>query len=147
MRPLVVMPAACLALVAVIGYQNLVTIPRLRSSPASMSEPEVVLSAVLAPSSRGEGPAVSVPAGAHTFHLQLDLRPVSQFEKYVCELRSNSGASLWKVPVDTLDPVAGLHLLVPATAFPSGSYEAVLLGTGNGKNIEIDHYRFDIRRP
>src|SRR5215831_18125879 len=28
LRPMVAMPAACLALVAVIGYQNLVTIPR-----------------------------------------------------------------------------------------------------------------------
>src|SRR5262249_8421740 len=121
MRPLVLMPAACLALVAVIGYQNLVTIPQLRSSPASISQPEVVPSAVLAPPSRGEAPAVSVPPGAHTFHLQLDLRPIGHFEKYACELRSSSGASLWKVPVDTLDPAAGLHLLVPAKAFPPGS--------------------------
>jgi Putative zinc-finger len=147
MRPLMLMPAACLMLVGVIGYQNLVTIPQLRSSPASISQPEAVPSAVLAPSSRGEAPAIFVPAGAHSFHLQLDLRPIGQFEKYACELRSSSGASLWKVPIDTLDPAAGLHLLAPAKAFPPGSYDAVLMGAGQGNNVEIDHYRFDIRRP
>jgi hypothetical protein len=147
MRPLLLTQAACLALTAVIGYQNLISIPQLRSSPGAKPEPEVVPSVVLAPSSRGTAPAVVVPPGVHSFHLALDLRPVGHFEKYSCELRSSSGATLWNAPITVLDPDAGLHLLVPAKAFLPGSYDAVVLGIGNGRTTEIDHYRFDVRRP
>lgn len=145
MRPLPLAQAACVALVALIGYQNLVSIPQLRSAATAVPEPEVVPSVVLAPSSRGVAPAVMVPAGAHSFHLALDVRPVSHFEKYGCELRSSSGASLWKVPIGTLDPEVGIHLSVPAKALLPGSYEAVVFGIGTGETTELDHYRFDVR--
>jgi hypothetical protein len=139
--------AACLALLALVGYQNAVVIPNLHSGAAASSSPEVVPSAVLVPSSRGALRAVSIPAGAHFFHLALDLGPVQHFKKYACDLRSGSGASMWKLPLATLDPAAGLHLLVPANAFVQGSYVAVLLGISGGETTELVHYYFDVRRP
>jgi hypothetical protein len=152
--------AACLVLAALVGYQNTVVIPGLRalatsrfakghsliSSPGSAG-PELLASALLAPSSRGNPRPVSIPAGARFFHLALDLGPAPSFPKYACDLRSSSGASLWNVPLPTLDPDAGIHLLVPAKAFPPGSYDAVLLGIGKGETRELDHYYFDVRRP
>lgn len=140
-------PVACLALFTVVAYQNVVTIPRLQSAPSGTSQPEVVASAVLAPSSRGVVPAIFVPAGARFFHLTLDVRPVNQFENYFCELRTRSGAALWRLPISTLDPTTGLALSVPTKTVSPGSYDAVLAGIAHGKTTEIDHYRFDVRRP
>jgi hypothetical protein len=148
-RPLMMAEAAaCLLLAALVGYQNTVVIPGLRALARSGSAgPEVLASALLAPSSRGNPRLVSIPAGARFFHLALDLGPAPSFPKYACDLRSSSGASLWNVPLPTLDPAAGLHLLVPAKPFPPGSYDAVLLGIGKGETSELVHYYFDVRRP
>ena len=141
--PRLALAAACLALVTLAGYQNVVVIPHLRSGAG----PAVVPSVVLVPASRGRSPEVSIPAGMRFFHLALDLAPVQNFEAYACDLRSGSGASIWKLPVAMLDPEAGLHLIVPGSVFVPGSYDAVLLGMGKGGTRELSHYRFAVRRP
>ena len=148
LRPLnLAQAAAGVAVLAVIGYQNAIVIPQLRSAATSATAAEVVPSAVLVPSARGASRTISIPPGVRFFHLALDLGPVPTVEQYACDLRSASGKSILRVPVDSVDPVAGLHLVVPANGFSSGTYDAVLLGTSGGTATELAHYRFDVRRP
>ena len=144
--PVLSLAGGCLAMAAVIGYQNALVIPPLRSAAREQIGPEVVPSMALAPSSRGVAPVLKVPVGARFFDLALDLGPQPHFERYACDLRSAAGRSIWQIPIVTLDPTAGLHLMAPANLAP-GLYDAVLLGTGGGETTELAHYRFEIRRP
>ena len=147
MRPATIVPEmACLALGAFTGYQNAVVIPRLRTLAAESSTAQVLPSVVLFPSIRGPLPFVSVPAAGRFFQLSLEITSTERFERYECDLRSDSGKSILKLRVPMLDPDSTLNLLLPARTFPAGSYQATLRGVTGGETKELDYYPFLIRR-
>jgi hypothetical protein len=138
--------ALCVSLVGLMGYQNAIVIPRLRSAVERSSAPEAVSSAILVPSGRGVGRTVAIPPGARFIHLALELGALPPFENYACDLRSASGTSIRRIPLGGVDATAGIHLMVPTSVLPSGSYEAVLLGMSGGQVHELSHHHFDVPR-
>jgi len=135
--------AAGLAMVVFSGYQNLVQIPALRARVGQFQTAQVVSSTVLSPSSRAAVPVITVPANAPFFQLSLAPGGATPAGAYRCELRGENGKSVATVDVPKLDPDSNLTILVPAAGFAAGYYDAVLIGAGK----ELDHYRFEVRRP
>jgi hypothetical protein len=133
-------------LMGVIGYQNALVIPRLRSAAERSSVAEAVSSATLVPSARGGGRTVVIPPDARFIHLALEVETLPTFESYACDLRSASGNNIRTIALGSVDAIAGIHLMVPSSALPPGSYEAVLVGMSGGQLHELAHYHFDTAR-
>ncbi len=63
-----------------------------------------------------------------------------------CDLRSESGKTIWRVLVSRLDPDVNLILLIPTSGVPTGYYDAVLQGVTGRDATDLDHYHFAVRR-
>jgi hypothetical protein len=133
--------AAGLAIASVSGYQNAVQIPALR---ARTEAAHVFSPVVLAPASRAKAPSFAISAGND---LQLSLAPgaARNTGKYECRLRSDSGAVLWKISVEDLDPESNLTVVIPTARLSAGNYELTLFGAGGTETHELDHYPFSLR--
>lgn len=147
-RPAMAAPVAACALLAVLGgYQNIVEIPSLRANIGRLETPQVLPSTpVLAPSSRASVPSIVVSSAAPFFPLSLAADTLLPAPQYQCELRSESGATIWKIAVPGEHPDGAINLLVPTPLVPSGHYVAVLLGKTGNVTAELEHYHFAIRR-
>jgi hypothetical protein len=138
---------ACLAVALFSGYQNVVEMPALRARMSQLEKPQVLpATLVLAPSSRASVRSIAVPPAARFFPLLLATGALPPAERYQCDLRSESGKTIWMVPVPTLDADATLNLLIPTSGVPAGYYDAVLLGRTGNATTELEHYHFAVRR-
>jgi Putative zinc-finger len=147
-RPMALAPvaAAALALVALVGYQNLAVIPALRAKVAHLEQPQVLMATVLTPAARSALPSIRIPRDAQFFELSLVTAAIPPAERYRCEFRSKDWKLLATVPLPRLESDSNVTMLVPAVDFSNGFYEAVLIGVSRGMSIELDHYRFAVRR-
>ena len=148
MRPMVMAPVAvCLVLALFSGYQSAVTIPALRARVGQLERPRVLTSnVVLAPSSRASVPSIAVSSDEQFFLLSLAVVAARPAERYQCDLRSESGRTIWTLPVPRLDPDTNLSLLIPASEVPAGYYDAVILAVTGRDVTELDRYHFMVRR-
>lgn len=147
MRPAMAAPlAACLLLLMVAGYENLLEIPRLRSQIAGLSRPQALSAAVvLAPASRGAAPVVSARGEKRPFvPLSLAIGAVTPAPQYECELLSASGKVLLRIPVERLEPDSNLTLLIPSAEIPAGRYQLVLRARSGQSRSELDRYPFSV---
>jgi hypothetical protein len=146
-RPVMLTPSAVsIAILAFSGYQNTVQIPALRGRVEQLARPQVLSSALLAPSSRRSVPSITISPTAHFFQLSLAIGGIAPAERYECELRAGSGKSITRLPVPELDPDVNLQLLMPTADLSDGEYDAVLSGITGGRPGELEHYRFAISR-
>ena len=106
--------AAALALVA--GYQALVVIPGLRN------ESGVALPVTLTAASRGDLPAISVPAGVDTVLLTFDLNLVPAPAEVLYDLASEAGASVSRRRVPVPQPGTSMSLSIPAHLLSAGRF-------------------------
>jgi hypothetical protein len=144
MRQAPVPMLAGVAFGALIAYQNVIQIPKLRTALSA----QVLPATVLAPAARGKLRSVSVPSDANFFQLSVELSPPppGSFDRYECDLRSSSGENITKISVPKLDPEANLQLLVPARRFKSGSYQLTVVGIAGNQTEEFDRYSFRVVR-
>jgi hypothetical protein len=134
LQPVVAVPAFA-ALLLIIGYQNVVTIPQARNtSPRTVAE-VYGRSFLLQPSdTRGgnETAASKVPLEVRPnegFLLQLDFIPSASFPAYLCQLQDDSGRVLQQLTVPAGRAKKELHLAVPAGLISRpGQYSLVFLG-------------------
>lgn len=140
--------AAIVLLAALVGYQSLVTIPRLRRE-ASIAVPQVLTSVSLMPSvSRGDSlPAVKVRSN-EPFGLYLDIPPQSGFAAFLGEFRSGSKVE-FTVHISDKQASDTVHLLVPGGKLTPGRYDLVVSGispnaTPPHRGPEIIRYSFQV---
>jgi hypothetical protein len=147
LQPAALVPAAaCLAMATLAGYQNVVELPGLHARIANLDRPLVLQSTmVLAPSSRAAPPSVPVPTGAPFLQLSLATDGVRPADRYECDLLSDSGKVIFKVPISRLDSDTNLTLLIPAARVPAGYYQVVLLGITGRDAAQLEQYRFAAR--
>jgi len=142
-QPRMLVPvSACIALAAFSGYQNGVQIPALRSQINQLEQPQVLATALLAPSSRSTPPSIVIPSGSRFVQLSLATTVVTQAQRYQCDLRTSSGKSVTTIFVPVLDPDATLNLLVPVDAISAGDYEVILSALNGDSRVQLERYRF-----
>jgi len=127
LRPLVTLPLfAALALALVVGYQNFVTIPQLKSVPAASVQVLNSFSLVAA-NSRGAALRIAVRRG-ESFALTFDITPGKGFADYLCQLRDTSGRVLRQVSVTAEQANKSVELFIPAGMMLPGTYSIVIAG-------------------
>ncbi|HYM61983.1 MAG TPA: hypothetical protein VEZ11_13955 [Thermoanaerobaculia bacterium] len=137
--------AASLAFVAMIGYQNLVTIPRLHTERDAAMAPHVLHSlSFLTAGSRGVESQI-VAAGDQPFTLDFDIPPQQAFASYRCAVRDSGGSTRFNVILSASDAKTTVQLLIPGGVLSGGEYQLVIEGVSSSRRVEIAQYPFSIR--
>jgi hypothetical protein len=136
LRPVVAVPAM-LILFVVIGYQNLITLPRLKSA----GKAQVFDSFPLMGAVRGEegapGAKVEVLKNG-TFALEFDLLLTPEaksrgFDHYLGQLQDETGRLVMQVAIPAEKMGQEVHLSVPSGVDHAGKYSLVLAGDPGAK--------------
>ena len=133
-RPWNVAPAlAALALLAVVGYQNLVMIPGLRGELRGALSPQPVASHVLPPIARGDIRVLDVAKDSRFYTIYMDPAWQGSFSEYLCSAQDESGSTRFSVRVPAPPPGKPIEILMSTAAIPSGRYTVVVRGAGPGR--------------
>lgn len=146
-RPSIAAPAFAI-LLAVIAYQGLVTIPRIRSASSGATTPVSIPSfSLLSGSSRGEASVPVAVVHDHPFGLYVDIPPQPEFPVYTLDVESAGGASEFSLPVSAAQARNTVEVFVPAGRLKPGDYEMVIRGAQSQGNsgTEIGRLRFSLK--
>jgi hypothetical protein len=143
LRPAFVVPVMAVMLV-VIGFQNILTLPRLRQQMSASSQPQILPSVNLVDGASRGAEIRTVTANAHQpFLLFVDVPAEARFTDYKCLLYSPSGKLIWQVPVSTAQAANTVTIQVPPESAEAGVNTLVVQGTpSNGAPVDIVKYRF-----
>jgi len=142
-QPAFAMPVFA-ALIAVIAYQNISSIPSLRRAA---SEPRVFYSNPIHIGTRGAAHTSLQADRAEGLALALDLPQSSNYSSYVFELYDPNGKQLWTRTVSrgTGDDNI-VSLIIPGSGLKSSSYTLAIFGvTRDNNRIEIDRRTLDVQ--
>jgi len=129
LQPIVAVPAFA-ALLLIIAYQNVVTIPHARQDASSVAAELFVTSrAPKMAVTRGSEdiPKYSIRQG-QSLPLKFDFTPKKSFDAYVCQLQDESGHPVLQVRVPGSFTNKELNLVVPANSVKPGKYTLVFTG-------------------
>ena len=143
LQPVVAVPAFA-ALLLIIGYQNMITIPHAREDASSGAAQLFVTSrAPKMAVTRGSSediPKYSVRQG-QSLPLKFDFTSIATFDAYVCQLQDESGHTILQVRVPGSFTNKELNLVVPASSVKPGKYTLVFTGdpgsTGHATKDEV----------
>jgi putative zinc finger protein len=145
-QPAFALPVVAVLLI-VIGYQNLVTYPALKTALAENGIPKILPAASLISGAvRGATPSsLEVQAGGR-FFLPLDIPAQTNVQSYRVELHNPAGVVEWSLPVSAETARNTLTIDAPGVK-TAGRYEIVVLGvTGPGaKAFEVGRYPFELQ--
>lgn len=146
LRPAFAIPAMA-AMVLVIGFQNIVTFPRLENMASVASQPQLLPSVNLVDGGSRGAEIRTVVANAHQpFLLFADIPSESRFSGYLCSLYSPSGAVVWKITVPASLASDTVSIQVPSESAQSGVNTLLVQGISPGEqgNVPVDlvRYRF-----
>ena len=148
--------AAAAAILAVVGYQNLVTIPHLKTEMAAATTPQALTSFNLTTAgSRGAiGPQLTVPA-EKPFSFYIDIPASDSFAYYSAAVETDSGARKFAVPVSREQAKESVQILLPAKTLSPGNYVLVVVGqaissvgsqpTSSATGTEVARYPFSVQ--
>jgi len=144
-QPAFAMPAfACL--LALIGYQNLKTIPTLRSQ---MSEPRLLHSTSIHAGTRGAASAAVAADRRQGAVLLIELPQDSTYTSFVFDLYDPQNKRVWTHTVSAAGAGVGgngtLSLLIPGAGLQQGAYTIAITGlNAQGERSVIDRQGLDI---
>lgn len=128
-----------LGLMIVVGYQNLVTIPGLE-------KPQLLSSAVIAPSARDQTQIIKIDQSLARFNLNFMVDSPKLYSNYICEFTSEKGDSILAIETGPRDVSSfTLSLLLPSKQFPAGRY-AMTLRPQSDRGAIVQRYNFVIDR-
>lgn len=148
LRPAFAAPVLA-ALVLIVCYQNLVTLPGLRKAA---SQPAVVPVAPLSGATRGETHATVAADPAHGISIPVDIPldpAIGTFTSYSFALYDPQGKLAWsgKVAAPAPGPTGDLQLsfVIPGRLLANGPYSVSISGTGaHGETTPIEHFVFNV---
>jgi hypothetical protein len=142
LRPAFAVPVMVL-LLALIGYQNLVTYPRLQQT---LNSPRVLPFASVNVGTWGSGGSViSTPAG-EGFLLFVRIPPDGGYSEYVAELRNPAGKLEWTLAIPASSTQDQWPVQVPGAKREAGSYILVVRGvTSAGESKEVGRASFELQ--
>ncbi|HKW65094.1 MAG TPA: hypothetical protein VJN89_21240 [Candidatus Acidoferrum sp.] len=131
LKPAFAVPAFA-ALLLVVTYQNVVTIPRVKQEAArGAGQVFTSIFSLQMANTRG-GEEVKVPVHPdESFALKFDFTPSKAFSSYLCRLQDESGRSVLEavVPGSSINQEA--QFVVPAKRIKPGKYALVFTGSGS----------------
>lgn len=141
-RPAFAVPVLAL-LLAVVGYQNLVTYPHLMRAA---NEPQVGPWASVNVSTRGGSTKTVKPHIGEGFGLLVNLPPEDGFASYTADLYNPAGKLEWSGPLALSTTDEARQIYIPAGNRPSGTYTVVVKGiTTAGEPKEIGRQPIDVQ--
>ena len=147
-RPFIAAPVFA-ALLIVVGYQNMVTFPALRTDA---TQPRIVPTAPPYGATRGDTHITLTADRAHGIALPVDLPTepaIGSFTSYAFELYDPDGKPVWTGTLASPAQAPGVDLqlsvVVPGAMLKNGSYSMAVSGVGsNGEKTAIQRYAFDV---
>lgn len=142
LRPAFAIPAMALMLF-VVGYQNLRTIPQMRSELAQSNSAQVpeMFSLLGANSRGGETLEVSVPRDRE-FGFYVDIPSSQQFSHYTLGIESDAGPTGLSSAVSAQEAKETVHFVAPPSRLSSGKYSLVVRGYDPQKSSIVDVVRY-----
>jgi hypothetical protein len=142
-RPAFAVPVMA-ALLVIIGFQNIVTFPRLKQEVAVSSRPQILPSVNLVDGGSRGAEIRTVAATAHQpFLLFVDVPTEARFTGYQCMLYAPSGKLVWQIPVSAAEAANTVSIQVPAESAEAGVNTLVVEGIpAEGAPVDVVKYRF-----
>jgi Putative zinc-finger len=142
LRPAFVVPAMAL-LLAVMGYQNLVTYPRLMQK---LNTPGVLPFASVNIGTYGSrGPEIKVRQG-EDFLIFVRIPPEGEYVSYTADLYNPTGRLEWSVTIPMTQAQDQWSIHVPAAYRPAGGYSLAVHGVdARGESTELGRASFELQ--
>jgi hypothetical protein len=142
LRPAFAVPAFALLLL-VIGYQNLVTYPRLQEA---LNNPQLLPSISLNMRTRGAETQVGEASRTGSFLLVVNIPPDSSYLSYIAELYDAAGNREWSLTIPASSVQDQWPIEVRAAKRDAGTYTLALRGiTAAGENREVARVPFQLQ--
>ena len=133
--------AAAIALLAVVGYQNLKVIPEYRRQLSEEVGAAVPAYLAVRPAVRGAVPVVALPKGGRFFEIGAEeVEPVA--EGYSCQILDDRGNTVSKFHAPPIAAGAKLNVVLDARRLAPGQY--VLVVGKSSDNAEVGRYPFSL---
>ena len=145
LRPAFAVPVFAV-LLAVIAFQNLVSVPHLKQLAASTVRPQVMASLYLTSGTLQGAEERVIKVQPNTpFLLQVDIATDPRYSSYLCELRSSTGEVAASLPVPAEVARNTVQVMVPAQK--SGVYKLAVRGIVSGQQAtsEISSSSFELQ--
>ena len=141
-RPAFVVPVMAL-LLAVVGYQNLVTVRRLEQAA---NTPHVVPWASVNVSTRGATPTAVSAAPGEGFNLLVRIPPESRYTSYKLDLYSPLGRLEWSRTIPAASAEETRSIYVPGSNRTEGVYALAVHGiTAIGESSDLGRYPVELQ--
>lgn len=142
LRPAFAAPAMIL-LLAVVGYQNLVTYPQMQ---LALNSPRLLPFASINVGTWGSGgPTISTHAGKG-FLLFVRIPPDAGYTSYVADLYNPAGKMEWSLTIPASSTQDQWPVQVPGANRAAGSYSLVVRGvTAAGESKEVGRASFELQ--
>ena len=146
LRPAFAVPAMA-AMLAVIAFQNVVTVPHLRDEATVASQPQVLPSVNLVDGgSRGEEIRTVVANAHQPYLLFVDVPAQNRFSGYRCSLYSPSGKVIWQIMIPPAQVSDTVPIQVPSENAEAGVNTLLVQGipadAQNSSAVDLVKYRF-----
>jgi hypothetical protein len=130
-------------LLAVIGYQNLVTYPHLQRA---LNSPRVLPWALVNVGTWGSGDRVIQTPPEEGFLLLVRIPPDGSYSRYVADLYNPAGKLEWSLPIPASSTQDEWPVQVPGVNRAAGSYILVVRGvTAAGESKEVGRTSFELQ--
>jgi anti-sigma factor RsiW len=142
LRPALIVPVLAV-LLAVIGYQNLVTYPQLKQVASS---PQILPWASINVSTRGTSTTQISPRVGEGFHLLVNIPPESRYSSYTFDLSSPSGRLEWSRTIPAASSDEARSIYVPGANQEQGVYTLAVRGnTPGSQSFDLGHYSVEVQ--
>jgi len=145
MKPAFAVPVFA-ALILVIGYQNVATIPSLRSAAR---QPRLAPWVTLHVGTRYGAPLPVVADHNSGATLVIDVADTATYSSFVFNLQDPQGKEFWTKTFQTAATQNGeepLSLIIPGTGLQPGAYTLTITGiTAQGGRTQLDRHVLDVR--
>ena len=134
------------ALLLVVAYQNVVTIPHLERNAVSSGRSADFVSLIGA-NSRSEGSKAYEIHRDRAAILEVDIPTSEGFANYDCQLQDASGRVVYRQGVSAADAKHTVHLIVAGRSLRAGNYVLTILGERAGGQVspsEVERLTFTV---
>ena len=141
LRPAFAVPV--LALLTVVGYQNLVTLPRMTQA---INKPQVLPWTSINVSTRGASTPIITAKPGEGFLLFVNTPPDHTYSSYTADLYDPAGRLEWSLTISAASADDTWPIRVPGTKREKGVYTLAVRGTSaTGQSSEIGRYPFELQ--